>query len=317
MPSQTHSDVLDHGLGSTGEFVLSLPSGEIRITGHDADGVRVREVDGRAISDLFEIHGDATRLTMRLRDDRIHGRHAGPRGEANLEIEVPRSARVTVDAGSADITGAGLIGRQRFKTASGDIQLTAAGGPIEIEAVSGDVRIDADADVELAAKAVSGDVRVRGAALLSAAVTTTSGDIDLDCRLPGPGPYTIQTVSGDASARSGPTLRVDAHTLTGDIGDATTQGLAGSTGRRPRSGEGPTLTFKSVSGDLHLTDTTPASGVTASHGTPERPASQPPGLTGAPDTEPDRLAILRDLEDGRIDVTEAAARLADLDDPDA
>jgi hypothetical protein len=313
MTAQTRSDTLERALAAIGEFHLSLPSGDIRIQGHDEEMVRIRELDGQALDALFDIEAQENRLVLRTREHLRIGRPAGDSGDARLRIELPRGAGVSVEAGSADIVAIGLVGRQRFKTASGDIRITEAAGSIGIEAVSGDIRIDAEADVDLAAKAVSGDVQVRGGALRSATVTTTSGDIQLDTDLPGPGPYAIQTVSGDASTRQGATLRVEAKTLTGQIGDAIVEAFGGRGSRRSAGGTGPVLSFKSVSGDLQLTDTQPASGAAASHGAPEPPASPMEGDT----SEPDRLAILRDLEDGRIDVGEAAARLAALDDTDA
>ncbi len=311
MTAQARTDTLDLALAANGEFHLSLPSGDIRIQGHDEEVVRLRELDGQALDELFDIEAQHNRLVLRAREHLRFGRSAGDSTDARLRIELPRGATVGVDAGSADIVAVGLVGRQRYKTASGDIRLTEAAGSIGIEAVSGDIRIDAEADVDLEARAVSGDVQVRGGALRSATVTTTSGDIQLDTDLPGPGPYAIQTVSGDASTRQGSSLRVEAKTLTGQIGDAIVEAF-GRGSRRSAGGTGPVLSFKSVSGDLQLTDPQPASGAAASHGAPEPPA--PPMELDA--SEPDRLAILRDLEDGRIDVGEAASRLAALDDTD-
>jgi hypothetical protein len=311
--AHTRTDAIELPLAATGEFSLSLPSGDIRIQGHDEELVRLRDLDGQVLDELFDIEAHQDRLVVRAREHLRFGRAAGDSTDARLRIELPRGTMVAVDAGSADIVAIGLVGRQRFKTASGDIRITEAAGSIGIEAVSGDIRIDAVADVQLAAKAVSGDVDVRGGSLSTATITTTSGDIQLDTDLPGPGPYAIQTVSGDASTRQGPSLRIEAKTLTGQIGDAILEAFGGRGSRRSASGTGPVLSFKSVSGDLQLTDHQPASGAAASHGAPEPPA--PPVEVDA--AEPDRLAILRDLEDGRIEVGEAAARLAALDDPDA
>jgi hypothetical protein len=318
MTAQTRSDSLEQAFAATGEFQLSLPAGDVRIQAHDEEAIRVRELDGQALDELFDIEAQHNRLALRAREHLRFGRSAGDSTDARLRIELPRGAGVTIDAASSDIVAIGLVGRQRYKTASGDVRISDAAGSIGIDAVSGDIRIDAVANVELTAKAVSGDVDVRGGSLSTATITTTSGDIQLDTDLPGPGPYAIQTVSGDASTRQGPTLRVEAKTLTGQIGDALLEAFGGRGSRRSAGGTGPVLSFKSVSGDLQLTDTPPASGAAASHGAPEPPAPEPPAPEPAVDAaEPDRLAILRELEDGLIDVGEAAARLAELDEPDA
>jgi hypothetical protein len=125
-------------------------------------------------------------------------------------------------------------------------------------------------------------------------------------------------VSGDARVRAAGSLKVEAKTLTGMIDSA----VGGALGRKARKGRGDlvigdgrnVLTFKSISGDLRVTDSSPASGASLSHGAPEPPA--PPAPPAPPEADDARLAILRDLEEGRIDVAEATTRLAAIDGDD-
>jgi hypothetical protein len=151
-------------------------------------------------------------------------------------------------------------------------------------------------------------------------VASTSGDIEVDAVFAGPGPYGIQTVSGDAVVRPHVGIRVEAKTLTGDV----TSSAAHRSDSRQRGqhdlvvGDGGVLlTFKSISGDLRIGDTQPASGAAASlrPAAPEPPAPPlPPLVPAEPDTNAaERLAILKDLENGAIDVAEAGARLAALE----
>jgi DUF4097 and DUF4098 domain-containing protein YvlB len=259
-------------------------------------------------------------------------------GHARLRVELPSAADVTVETASGGITADRLHRKQRYRSVSGEIRV-AGSGTMTIDSVSGDVRLDADGEVELAARVVSGDLHVGGGRLRSAVVSTTSGDVTLESELVGPGPYGIQSVSGDARVRAGAGLKVEARTLTGEI-ESKVEAAFGRRGRKRRDdlviGDGRNvLTFKSISGDLRVTDSEPASGASFSHGAPEPPAppiAPPPAIPpdapmapsgstagegdqqaagAAPDDE--RLAILRDLEEGRIDVAEATERLAAID----
>jgi hypothetical protein len=151
------------------------------------------------------------------------------------------------------------------------------------------------------------------------AVASTSGDIEVDAVFAGSGPYGIQTVSGDALVRAHGGIRVEAKTLTGSVASSVPHRSDSRRGQHDIVvGDGRVLlAFKSISGDLRITDRRPGSGAAA----PSAPvAPEPPVAPQAPDaaTEPDagesdRLAILQDLESGAIDVAQAGARLAALD----
>ena len=71
---------------------------------------------------------------------------AARRRPPDLDIEVPVGATaVIVEGSSADLAAIGLRGEQRYRTASGDIELHGVGGRLAIEAVSGDVDVMAAA----------------------------------------------------------------------------------------------------------------------------------------------------------------------------
>ena len=105
--------------------------------------------------------------------------------------------RRRLETASAEIEADGLLGDQRYRTASGDITLRAVSGGIAIDAVSGDIDILATARRRVIGRTVSGDLELR-AATLPSLVSTTSGDFKVAGRLAGAGPFTIETVSGDA-----------------------------------------------------------------------------------------------------------------------
>jgi hypothetical protein len=183
--------------------------------------------------------------------------------------------------------------------------------------VSGDIDLEGQAPIDLALRSVSGDVRVRVPRLRRLDMTTTSGDLWLDAELGGDGPFALRSISGDATivGRSG--FRVEAESITGDLSSELPGKRESMPGRRVMivGRPGPTLAFRSVSGDLRVVQPREAAPAMA----PNPPdAPQPPAPPAAPapraaDVDAARLDILRELERGDITVAEATERLATLD----
>ena len=252
-------------------------------------------------------------------------------GTPDLEIDLPRGATVVIEGGSADIEADGLVGDQRYRTASGDMSLRAVSGRIAIDAVSGDVDISATGEAAVTIKTVSGDVELRAATLTTLDATTTSGDLRVAGRLAGPGPFAIVTVSGDTLLAPAGDLRVEMATLSGDLRSKAGGQTEGGRGRRSLTlGSGaPLLTLRSLSGDLLVVPPTPVRLPDPSRPAPvvtevdSRPETRPEPPTPAPTDAPNpaiaaayddaRLRILRSLERGEIDVAEAGQRLEALD----
>jgi hypothetical protein len=309
MTTSTSSDVFEHVIGQTGELSLRLHAGDVDIHGVDADTVRIRDLDGRDLAERFTIEAADGRLAIRPRDRFMidFGFSFGAsRHGAGLAVEVPRGARLSIDTASADVHGTGLVGEQHYRTASGSIELDAAAGTIGIDAVSGDVDVRVDGEVGLSGRAVSGDVTIRGGRVRSLALSTTSGDVEVEAELAGQGPFAVQTVSGDVSIASSRGLQVQAKTLTGDIaGEVSQRSQPGPGKGLVTTGDGGTpFSFKSISGNLRVSHS----------GGPSAPRKGEPLSAEAEDHAAQRLAILRDLEAGTIDIEAASARLADLED---
>ena len=262
MTTSASRDAIEHEIGPSGEFSLKLPAGEVELHGGESGTVVVRDLDGHPLEDRFDVERELGQLRIRMRDGAMVGLgflRGGPgRGRARLRVELPRQTTVEVDTASASIDAKHLVREQRYRSASGEIRITGS-GTLTIDSVSGNVRLDADGDVELATRVVSGDVTVAGGRLRSAIVTTTSGDVELDSDLTGPGPYGIQTVSGDALVRAGAELKIEARTLTGDIEGTLETLVTGRLSKKRRNdrvigGGRHVLTFKSISGDLRVAD---------------------------------------------------------------
>ncbi len=312
---------IEHEIGRTGLLAVRLRGGDVRLRGVEGSVVRIHDTDGDLEARLHLERGEGS-LSVRSSGAGIFddGTHPGSLGE-ELVIDVPTQATVVIEAASADVTIDGLLGDQRYRTASGDIVLHDVSGQLSVETVSGDIDMLAVDRSAIAVRTVSGDVSVRASDLDSFRSTTTSGDIRLAGRLLGPGPFAIDTVSGDMRLALAGHVRLEASTVAGDVTSEVKARSEGSPGRRVLIvGDGrPTMTVRSMSGDVSLTE---ASAVTRPFA-PAPPSDIDPAAGDSPTVvvdraEPDRddaarLAILRALEAGEIDVAEAGRRLEALE----
>lgn len=316
---------LEHTIGMDGLLAIRLRGGEVRLHAVDGETVRVRDSNGHDLEDMFAIEAAAGSLSLKAGRslEIVVGPRSMRRGHGRrtpeLEIDVPRHAALVLEAASSDVQADGLLGDQRYRTASGDVVLRAASGRIAIEVVSGDIDISATGEAQVSARSVSGDIALRAATLSTLQVTTTSGDMKIAGRLAGPGPFTIETVSGDGLLAPAGDVRIEMTSVTGDLASELAGPQVTDRGRRILAigTSGPIVTFRSMSGDLHVVRPTlvgmPEPPSPAS--TPEPPRIDRAPLNGAIAAAYDeaRLRILRSLERGEIDVTEAGRRLETLD----
>jgi hypothetical protein len=334
MTTDTDLRTIDHPVGRDGLFVLRVDSGDAHLRGVDGDRVTVRSTDGDPL-DGFEIERGDGSLAVRARNSE-HGRRRSA-ASADLAVDLPRGATVVVEAGSADIVADGLAGDSRLMTTSGDLTIRDVRGTLTAEAVSGDVEIDAPEALAVAVRTVSGDLVLRAGVLSGLKAATTSGDATIVGRFAGDGPFSLETVSGDASLEPIGDLRIEFTTLTGDI-HGRGIGHRSARDRAPivvGSGGGPTLAFRSTSGDLSLSPRPDAESGRTLRAVADPAAALAPGAAGSGD-EDDRdadahdadahdaddrfdanLEILRSLERGDIDVDEAKRQLAGVDPSDA
>jgi len=295
----------------------------------DSDRVTIRDVDGHDLSGMLAVVLGEGTVSLRARRGLDRSSADGSGSTPNLEIELPRRATVVVETASADIEVDGLAGDQRYRTASGEVQLRAVTNRIAVDAVSGDIDVVATGEAEMTLRTVSGDVALRAATLGSVQATTTSGDIKVAGRLLGSGPFRIVTVSGDMLLAPVGDVRVEMATLSGDLAselDGLTESRRGYRSLRVGSGE-PLVEFRSLSGDLSVvrptavparparSDEAPldSSGPPSDTPTERVPTSAPANDAVEAAYEEARLRILRSLERGEIDVEEAGVRLEALD----
>lgn len=311
-------------IGPRGRFSLRQASGEITVRGVEGDVARVRSLDDRPLAELFDIELGDGRLDLRQKERFGLGLKAFRNDAPELDVEVPHGATVAIDSASADLEVADLDGTKQFRTASGDVSLRRLAGPVDVQTVSGDIDLEGQAPVDLALRSVSGDVRVRVPRLRRLDMTTTSGDLWLDAELGGDGPFSLRSISGDATivGRSG--FKVEAESITGDLVSELPSKRESLPGRRIMTvgRPGATLAFRSVSGDLRVVQPRDAAAsMTPGAPTPPEPPvplappipETPISRASAADIDTARLDILRELERGEITVAEATERLGRLD----
>jgi hypothetical protein len=323
---------LEQRIGPRGRFKLRQASGDIAIRGVEGDTVRVRSLDDRSLSDLFGIEAGDGFLELRQDDGIGIGRlMVGRSSGADLAIEVPHGATISVDTGSADVTASDLSGEKRFRTASGEITLARLAGAVDVESVSGEIELEGAAPLDLAARSVSGDVRVRVPSIRRLDLGTTSGDVRLDAELSGPGPFAMRSISGDVTVVGRAGFRVEAESITGDLSSDLPSKRESMPGRKVLivGRPGPTLSFRSVSGDFHVAEPRDAAPPEEAPREPEpgleikaaaspkaeaSPASEASAEAETPpDAEERRLEVLRALERGDISVAQATDQLSQLD----
>lgn len=310
---------IEHAIGPRGRFTLRQASGEVTVRGVEGDTVRVRSLDGdKSLADQFNVETGDGFLELHQRDRGGLGILSFSRGDSpEIEVDVPHGASVSVETASGEVQASDLDGPKRFRTASGELLLSRFAGALDAETVSGDVNLEGQAPLELAMKSISGDIRVRVPRLKRLDMGTTSGDMWLDTELAGDGPFAIRSISGDATIVGRTGFRVEAETITGDLSSELAHKRESMPGRKVLivGRPGPTLEFRSVSGDLQIVQPRDAATVSV----PEPPAPPTPPSHPAPSTPPaelesSRLEILRALERGDITVAEATDRLGALDD---
>jgi hypothetical protein len=315
MTTSTGKETVQHEIGEDGVLAIQFASGSIAVTATDGPRAIVRELDGQDLEARFHIERTDGRLGLRAREQLL-GAVLGRRS-IRLSVEFPAGAELTVDTASADIRVTGARGPQRYRTVSGALTILEASGSIGFEVASGEVDISAIGSLVLDGRSVSGDLAVRGGSLERLDLQTTSGDALIDSPLAGSGPFSMQTVSGDARIVAPRGVRVQSTTVSGRV-DSHQPGATEPGGGRHAVvvGDGKaSMRFRSISGDLVVVA---APGEPAAEPDADTQEARPAPTSSVAEEQPDahggeRLAILRDLEDGRIDVDEATSRLAALD----
>jgi DUF4097 and DUF4098 domain-containing protein YvlB len=199
---------LDRG----GSVDLSLISGKIRVVGWDRSDVHIK---ASIESGYLDLSANTSRITLGVDEEgERRGRHGhGNVGEANYDVQVPRGARLILEAVSGDVSARGTQGEIEATSVSGDVEVfdgvrsvsvesvsgsahaSNVNGSLHAETVSGDLRAETvSGDVQ--ASSVSGTIRLSGIQSRDVRTETVSGDIIYIGSIEPTGRYGFDSHSG-------------------------------------------------------------------------------------------------------------------------
>jgi hypothetical protein len=244
-------------LGPDGHLELVMSTNGLRIRGTTGDRVVVRTRNGEPVD--AEVTIDAWPGHVRIRDGAFGSIRIGPfaihgRRRSDLDIDVPRTARLTVRTLSGDVDATGVAGESRWSTAAGDLRLRVEGGPVAADTMSGDLTVDSEVPLAITVRSVSGDVRVRAPRLDATRAETASGDVRVEAALSDRGSHTLSSISGDVEIATGSPVRLEGQTVSGDVRSAVPHRADGGRGRRTLIvGDGRVMvSARTTSGDIRL-----------------------------------------------------------------
>jgi DUF4097 and DUF4098 domain-containing protein YvlB len=180
-------------------------NGEVVVHTWGRDAVRIRaDLSSRERVDVVR-----SGSVLRVRTHRDRGR-----GDAELEIDVPRWMDVAVEGTEVDVTVSGAEGEVAVETVSGDIDVNGGRGLVTLRSVQGEIvlrgasgRIEAvsvnedvelqSVDGEIQVETTNGDVEIRDARAGVVRAFTMNGDVTYDGTIQDGGRYVFTTHNGD------------------------------------------------------------------------------------------------------------------------
>jgi hypothetical protein len=191
-------------LGRGALIDLSLPFGDVVVTGWPRDDMRVR---AHALSGEMTLHISSATATLRPASDRSN------LGGVRYEITVPAGVRIVMRTSSGTLIASNVNGNVEARNVNGNVELNDITGRADIETISGNVsgmrisggvRVDvtsgnvtlAGAEGEIAVDNTSGSVTLTGIRSESVRVETMSGDVTYQGSVERGGRYVFATHSG-------------------------------------------------------------------------------------------------------------------------
>lgn len=238
---------------------IFVPSGSVRIVGWDRDSIVVY---GRVAStDRFYFLGGRDSSSYKLGAE--PRRPDGTSGRAELVINVPRKAELSIKTVDASIAADGVGGW--FYSVSGGIRLSGSAAHVDVESIRGDVDLDVTsmlvkartgrgrmtvrgAPEDVDATTVEGDLVVEAPAILRGRFGSVTGDIRYAA---APAQGSVFDFSDHAGAVEMRLPRSASSTL--DLSSIEGSIQNGFASVRPVSGSGRTLIVRLGTGDAHVT----------------------------------------------------------------
>jgi len=269
-------------VGAQDRVSISNVAGSLDITTWDRKEVDIQGELGSGVErvDVTQ-HEGGVEVRVVMKDNDGWSGDSWKKGSANLRIRLPATVRLEASTVSASLILAGVRGKTRLKSVSGDIHSDVASPDLEVKSVSGDIELNGSGspsrlransvsgDVtlnkiagELEAKSVSGDVEIAMQAADDVRVSSVSGDISLQGGLTKEGELEANSVSGRiravTQAPSG--YHYEARSFSGRIktclaGEVEkSKGSGGSRLDGTLGGGGATVRLQSHSGSVEVCD---------------------------------------------------------------
>ncbi len=251
--------------------------GVVRVTGWDRDSIVVVAVIPRGGGSFFGGGGGRfAKMGVEGQDPSL----AGPGSE--LDVRVPRGARVWIKSASARVELTNLGGEVEATSVTGSIELDGAPRVSTLESIDGDVTITGAATVvrirtgagavrvtgargDVVVSTVQGPITVESDQLLAGRITSVSGRVTVRSGVPPDGVLEVETHDGDVHLVLPATIdaRFDLSTVKGVIvappaapGDRSARFTLG---KKAGAGRGAGITVRTFSGGIRI-DSNPKGG---------------------------------------------------------
>ena len=273
-----------------GQVEIVLTSSNVGVRGVDGDRVAVRTRGGEDIDDQVVV--ETTPAGVRIRDNETGTRFGNlrlrMRGPADLDIDVPKAARVSLRTMSGDVEAFDIGAESHWASASGDLRVELDAGPVSLESMSGDIKVVASAAVDVRARSVSGDLTLRAPRFDGLSASTTSGDVRITGSLGDRGDHVVSSVSGDVELATSSEVSVSTQSITGDVRAVGTWVTEGGRGRRTLVvGAGSIgVSVRTTSGDIRLRRDESVPAVPLAPGAPRPPDAPVPPVAPEPPAAP-------------------------------
>jgi hypothetical protein len=233
-------------------------SGHIEVVGWDQPEIAVSGTIGDRV-ERVELSVDGDHATVRVV---LPALSLSGNGDAHLVVHVPQKSLVRGSLVSAGLETRDLLGEQRLRTVSGDINArvlrggsvnsvsgdvhVTVGGTegLEIETISGDVHADG-AISSLRVQTVSGELQIQLSTFTALRLKSISGEVQFAGSLAAGGRLDAESVSGEIRLRfaATPAADFDIESRTGEISNC-----FGPAPQTPQHGPGSHLVFRSGDG---------------------------------------------------------------------
>jgi DUF4097 and DUF4098 domain-containing protein YvlB len=227
---------LNAAIPANGSIQIQNPRGDVSITAGDGPNVEVQshevayansDSDARKIWDSEAAHLTVSGNAVLIKSESNNS------GRLNLTITVPKSSKVSVDAGHGDITAAGLGAGINLTASHGDVHLSSIGGSVQVHFPSGhhdfsahqvDGDLTSDGDInDLTLSEVKGKITQNGEILGDVHIENSGGPIHLHTSVTDlqvaalPGDLTLNSDDLRVTEAKGP-VRVTTHSKDVDLG---------------------------------------------------------------------------------------------------